>query len=382
MTATAATVVGQAPDRRGSWIPNGSMIKTRILELRKRRGLMIALLVVDVGIPAIFLTVRLIAHAVAPKSYGPAGGYDIFNILVIAFLYVFSFIVAATVGASAGSNDLTEGMFRHLVVTGRSRLAIYFARIPAGLAIVGSIVAAGFTIVCLVCSFAAPTTLKYEGTAVPTGLTLTGFEQWAEGHVNKAICQLPNRNIPIPCGPHGVIYNKNGSVQIFKRGPNGPITTSISRAQLETFAKDVAIQDYSAYKKVFLSPPISVMVQTGLWIELEAAIGFIVGLGLSSLIGQRTITTVLLIILQVILTPLFLVHPITHLINAERSIVGVAMAHIEPNALHVLGGGGGGGPGGGPTMIPEATSWSIVVIVAWIVVWTGLGAWRMATRDA
>ena len=190
MTASASTSALRAPDHRGSWIPNGSMIATRILELRKRRGLMIALLVVDIGIPVIFLTVRLIAHAVAPKSYGPAGGYDIFSILVIAFLYVFSFIVAATVGASAGSNDLTEGMFRHLVVTGRSRLAIYFARIPAGLAIVGSIVAAGFTIVCLVCCFAAPTTLKYEGTAVPAGLSLSGFEQWAETHVSKAVCQL------------------------------------------------------------------------------------------------------------------------------------------------------------------------------------------------
>ena len=36
----------------------------------------------------------------------------------------FGFIVATTVGCTAGSRDLTEGMFRHLVVTGRSRLAL------------------------------------------------------------------------------------------------------------------------------------------------------------------------------------------------------------------------------------------------------------------
>ena len=109
-----------------------------------------------IGIPAVFLVIRLLLHAVAPKSYGPAGGYDIFTGLVAGVLYVFGFIVAATLGATAGSIDLTEGMFRHLVVTGRSRLALYLARIPAGLAIIVPLVAVGFTIVCAVCVFAAP----------------------------------------------------------------------------------------------------------------------------------------------------------------------------------------------------------------------------------
>jgi len=151
-TASVATVPADAVrDRRGSPIPTGSMIATRIMELRKRRGLMIALIVVNIGIPTVFLVVRLLAHAIAPKSYGPAGGYDIYTSLCAGVLYVFGFIVAATLGCTAGSVDLTEGMFRHLVVTGRSRLALYLARIPAGLAIVMPLVAAGFIIVCSVC---------------------------------------------------------------------------------------------------------------------------------------------------------------------------------------------------------------------------------------
>ena len=89
-------------DRRGSWIPTWGMISTRLMELRKRRGLIIALIAVNVGIPVVFLGVRLIADAVAPKSYGPAGGYDIFTTLVPGFLYVFGFIVAAVVGCTAG----------------------------------------------------------------------------------------------------------------------------------------------------------------------------------------------------------------------------------------------------------------------------------------
>ena len=97
------------------------MIATRFMELRKRRGLMIALILVTIGIPTVFLAVRLLLHAIAPKSYGPAGGYDIYTGLVAGVLYIFGFIVAATLGCTAGSVDLTEGMFRHLVVTGRSR---------------------------------------------------------------------------------------------------------------------------------------------------------------------------------------------------------------------------------------------------------------------
>ena len=150
------------------------MITTRFMELRKRRGLMIALIAVNIGIPVVFLAVRLISHAVAPKSYGPAGGYDIFTTLVAGFMYIFGFIVAAVVGCTAGSVDLTEGMFRHLVITGRSRLALYLARIPAGLAIVIAMVAVGYTIVCAVCVFAAPTQLNYDGVNVPGRAVASG----------------------------------------------------------------------------------------------------------------------------------------------------------------------------------------------------------------
>ena len=101
------------------------------------------------------------------------------------------------------------------------------------------------------------------------------------------------------------------------------------------------------------------MVDVGLWIALEATIGFIVGLGLASLMGQRTVPVILLVILELILTPLFSRHVISHLVNVERGIVGVAMAHIEPGGLPSPFGGGGGGRrrSGGPfdMLIPEST---------------------------
>src|SRR5271166_6052819 len=173
--APVARRAGTPRDHRGSPLPTGGMIAAKFMELRKRRGLMIALIVVNIGIPTLFLTVRLVAHAFDPKAYGPAGGYSIYTGLVAGVMFVFGFIVAATLGCTAGSVDLTEGMFRHLVITGRSRLALYFARIPAGLAIVIPMVAVGFTIVCAVCVLAAPTRLSYQGVSMPGGLSQAGL---------------------------------------------------------------------------------------------------------------------------------------------------------------------------------------------------------------
>ncbi len=373
-------------DHRGSPIPTFGMITTRFKELRKRRGLMIALIVVNIGIPTIFLVVRLLAHAIAPKSYGPAGGYDIYTATVAGVMYIFGFIVAAALGCTAGSIDLTEGMFRHLVVTGRSRLALYLARIPAGLAIVVSMVAIGFTIVCVVCVSAAPTVLNYDGVNMPAGLSLSGFESWAASNPDAVICNFnyngpnPPPNVPCPNGQGG------GGQVIIKGGPPQSGTpASPTPEQIKAFAITVAQQNYSDYSTQFLYPSDSLMVKSGLWLELEAIIGFIVGLGLGSLLGQRTIAVILMIVLELVLTPILAFHVIPHLINVQRGIVGLAMAHIEPGSLPVAlggGGGGGGGPPGRSLLLPESTTVAVCVIVAWLVGWTVIGAWRMMTRDA
>jgi hypothetical protein len=379
MTTTANVAI--APEsRRGSPVPTGAMIMTRFMELRKRRGLMIALLAVNIGIPTIFLAVRLIAHAVAPHSYGPAGGYSIFETLIAGVMYIFGFIVAATLGCTAGSVDLTEGVFRHLVVTGRSRLALYFARIPAGLMIIVPVVAVGVIMVCTVCVVAAPTKLNFDGiNNLPAGLSRQGFVSWAEQHPGDAICDMGYRYKGPPsasyvnCGPNNeiiVVTNQAGSTTATKA------TKSEARAQ----AIRSANQNFSAYGTTFLSPPLKLMIDTGLWVELWAIIGFLIGLGLSSLMGQRTLPVVLLIVYEIILTPLFSRVGIPHLINAQRGLVGLAMAHIEPAGLPAVFGGGNGG--GSNQLVTESTTVAVIVIVAWIVVWTALGAWRMAKRDA
>jgi len=387
----SAAAPGRAPapipaetqgDHRGSWIPTWGMISTR---------LMVALAIVYIGIPVIFLAVRLISHAVDPNSYGPAGGYSIFTLLVAGFMYTFGFIVAATVGCTAGSVDLTEGMFRHLVITGRSRVALYFARIPAGLAIVIAMVAIGYTIVCAVCVFAAPTQLNYDGVNVPQGLSRPALDQWAASHADQVICNFNfdggrGLNGPppsVPCGggqfsgppPGAVIQTPKGTVTI---------PAHESQGQIRAFAVSVANKDYADYSTNFLVPSYSLMIDTGLWISLVAIVGFVVGLGLSSLIGQRTVPVVILIVWELILTPALSVHLISHMLNVQRGIVGLALGHVEPGGLPLPfgpGGGAGNGPGG-HALLSESTLVASLVIVGWLVVWTVLGAWRMATRDA
>ena len=103
----------------------------------------------------------------------------------------------------------------------------------------------------------------------------------------------------------------------------------------------VANQDYTDYSANFTVPSTSLMVDVGLWIALEATIGFIIGLGLASLMGQRTVPVILLVVLELIFTPIFSRHIISHLLNVERGIVGVAMLHIEPGNLPTPFSGGG-----------------------------------------
>jgi hypothetical protein len=124
-------------------------------------------------------------------------------------------------------------------------------------------------------------------------------------------------------------------------------------AKLEALAIKIAKHDYSGqngYTAIFRYPSISLMIKAGLWLELDAAVGFILGLGLASLMGQRLIPVILMIVLQLILTPILAGAAIPHLQGLQRSFVGLAMAHLEPSGLPIASGvpgvsGGVGGPG-------------------------------------
>jgi hypothetical protein len=248
-------------------------------------------------------------------------------------------------------------------------------------------VAAGFAIVCIVCVSAAPTEINFDGATIPAHLSLAGYERWAGQHPDIVICDLPSEPQPanLQCGPNGPVVS-TGSGRVLKTPPGVTLQT-LSPAAMRAEAVHIAGQTYEGYRNQFLYQSNSLMVKSGLWLELEAIIGFIVGLGLASLIGQRTVAVILMIVLELILTPIVSMHVIPHLINLERGVVGLATLHLTPGGIPLpFGGGGGGGPGGNPashsSLVPESITVAVCVIVAWLVGWTALGAWRMMTRDA
>jgi hypothetical protein len=333
------------------------------MELRQRRGLMITLIALTIGLPTLFLVIRLLLRAFAPQSYGPAGGFDVFTSLVAGVLYIFGFIAAMTLGATAGCSDLVDGMFTQQVVTGRSRVALYLARIPAGLAIIISMVAVAFTIICGVCVFSVPSSFDFQGTTVPLGLSLHGYETWAADHPNLIICDFPY----------------NGPCPETEAEPNTPLSRSLAERQAE--------QNYPTYVVTYNSPPYSLMIRAGLWLELEVIVAYVFGLGFGSLVGQRLIPIILMIVYEIIFRPFLLSTKIQipYLINLQRLLViELAVAHFEPAGIGVNYGivNGPGGLRDSSYLVPESSAIAAAVMAAWLVVWTVLGAWRMATRDA
>jgi hypothetical protein len=126
-------------------LPSPRLISAEILKLRKRRGLMIASGLMTIGIVVVYNVVLIVLHAVNPDHHGPAGGVD--NVSgASGVLYLLGSVAAVLIGATAGAGDLNAGVFRELVVTGRSRTALFFARVPGGLAVLWTFVLVAYAI--------------------------------------------------------------------------------------------------------------------------------------------------------------------------------------------------------------------------------------------
>jgi hypothetical protein len=107
------------------------LVDAEFLKLRRRTGLVLATVGVTT-VPA-FLMVLVDDSGAFADHFG-----------VVALLTVVAGILA---GAAVGTSDETSGVFRELVVTGRSRLDLFAARVPAGLALVLLAAGAGFVLV-------------------------------------------------------------------------------------------------------------------------------------------------------------------------------------------------------------------------------------------
>jgi ABC-type transport system involved in multi-copper enzyme maturation permease subunit len=119
------------------------------LKLRKRRGTVAWALVLALAPLVIFFAVRAAQHSSDALRYAPAGGTEGFIDAIRIAAVFFGPLAAILIGVEGGTGDVASGVFRDLVVTGRSRLALFASRVPAALALTWIVTAAAYGVLVL-----------------------------------------------------------------------------------------------------------------------------------------------------------------------------------------------------------------------------------------
>jgi ABC-type transport system involved in multi-copper enzyme maturation permease subunit len=122
------------------------MVGADLLRLCKKRGFMALVLTVVLAPIVVATGYNVIQHASDPAAHGPAGGLHYYTRLLDLLGVFMGPVAAILIGAEAGAGDLGAGVFRDNVLTGRSRTALFLARIPAALIVCLAVTALGFAI--------------------------------------------------------------------------------------------------------------------------------------------------------------------------------------------------------------------------------------------
>lgn len=110
---------------------NLRLVLAETLKLRKSRGLVIATVLMTLGIAVLVMVIPefyRLAHPTAAYAGGPHGLQRL-----AASVGFLGSIAAMLVGTAAGTGDLSTGIFRDLVATGKARSALFFSRVPGAL---------------------------------------------------------------------------------------------------------------------------------------------------------------------------------------------------------------------------------------------------------
>jgi ABC-type transport system involved in multi-copper enzyme maturation permease subunit len=116
------------------------LISAEVLKLRRRRGMLAIAVLLTLGLVALVFTVTGIQHAGNPAKYDPAGGAHSYTD-ALSVLALMACVIGVVVGGTAGTQDIESGVFRDLAATGRSRVALFGARVAGAWAIVLPILA-------------------------------------------------------------------------------------------------------------------------------------------------------------------------------------------------------------------------------------------------
>jgi|1186.fasta_scaffold14057_4 hypothetical protein len=121
------------------------LVRAEILKLVRRRGLMAWTVILTLAAVLVTETILVTLHAVNPDHHGPAGGQENMSHYLDVLLGLGT-IAAIMVGSTAGSQDVANGVFRDLVVTGRKRSALFNVRAPGALLVLLPVIALAFAV--------------------------------------------------------------------------------------------------------------------------------------------------------------------------------------------------------------------------------------------
>jgi ABC-type transport system involved in multi-copper enzyme maturation permease subunit len=108
---------------------NMRMATAELLRLRKNRALVVWMVLMTTGAVTALYVIGQAFHWNDPAHNGPAGGADNLRhgLLVISFV---GSVAASILGSTVGTSDLSSGVLRDLIVTGKSRSSLFASRVP------------------------------------------------------------------------------------------------------------------------------------------------------------------------------------------------------------------------------------------------------------
>jgi ABC-type transport system involved in multi-copper enzyme maturation permease subunit len=127
-------------------LPSPRLIGSDVLKLRKRRGLAVVVSLLTVAAVTLTFLIIQIFHWSSPATHGSAGGVTNLG-HGTDLLMLLGAAAAAIVGSAAGAQDVDAGVYRDLVVTGRSRRSLFLSRLVGGLLYLLPFVIVGYAVV-------------------------------------------------------------------------------------------------------------------------------------------------------------------------------------------------------------------------------------------
>lgn len=116
------------------------MVNAEILKLRRHRTTMLTAATLSIGITMVYFLV------IISRSNGSISADKALSSGSALLSMYFGSFAATFIGATAGTLDLTNGVFRDLVATGRSRIALLAVRIPAAVTVALTFNLGGFVV--------------------------------------------------------------------------------------------------------------------------------------------------------------------------------------------------------------------------------------------